>query len=127
VTYDRGRALELADALRGWRQNSARAAAEQLRDAVAEVDRLTQGQPRDSRATPQSKAPRAERSVDELDLSVRACNVLAIAEIRTLGDLIQRTEDEVRKLKGSSAKVVKEIKQELALVDLALAPRASLK
>lgn len=61
------------------------------------------------------------RSVDVLDLSVRACNVLAIAEIRTIGALTSRTDDEIMRLKNSSEKVVKEVKRELTVLGLTLA------
>ena len=60
------------------------------------------------------------RSVDELELSVRSANCLQQANIRTIGDLVQRTEAEMLKTKNFGCKSLKEIKEILAEMGLSL-------
>ncbi|RPJ49272.1 MAG: DNA-directed RNA polymerase subunit alpha [Candidatus Latescibacterota bacterium] len=50
-----------------------------------------------------------QRSVDELELSVRSSNCLQSAEIRTIGDLVQKTEAEMLKYRNFGRKSLKEI------------------
>jgi DNA-directed RNA polymerase subunit alpha len=61
-----------------------------------------------------------ERSVDELELSVRSSNCLRQAEIRTIGDLVQKTEAEMLKYRNFGRKSLKEIEDVLSLMDLSL-------
>ncbi len=49
------------------------------------------------------------RSVDELELSVRSSNCLTAASIRTIGDLVQKTEQEMLKYRNFGRKSLKEI------------------
>jgi DNA-directed RNA polymerase subunit alpha len=60
------------------------------------------------------------RSVDELELSVRSANCLQNANIRYIGDLVQRTESEMLKTKNFGRKSLKEIKEILAEMGLSL-------
>jgi DNA-directed RNA polymerase subunit alpha len=60
------------------------------------------------------------RSVDELELSVRSANCLANAEIKRIGDLVQRTESEMLKTKNFGRKSLKEIKEILSEMGLSL-------
>jgi len=60
------------------------------------------------------------RSVDELDLSVRSYNCLKNANIRTIGDLVQKTEAEMLKTKNFGRKSLSEIKELLAEMGLSL-------
>lgn len=60
------------------------------------------------------------RSVDELELSVRSANCLQNANIHYIGDLVQRTEGEMLKTKNFGRKSLKEIKEILAQMGLAL-------
>ena len=60
------------------------------------------------------------RSVDELELSVRSANCLQQANIRTIGDLVQKTEAEMLKTKNFGRKSLKEIKEFLAEMGLSL-------
>jgi len=60
------------------------------------------------------------RSVDELELSVRSANCLQQAAIRTIGDLVQKTEAEMLKTKNFGRKSLKEIKEILAEMGLSL-------
>lgn len=60
------------------------------------------------------------RSVDELELSVRAANCLQAVNIRYIGDLVQKTEQEMLKTKNFGRKSLKEIKDLLAEMGLTL-------
>lgn len=60
------------------------------------------------------------RSVDELELSVRSANCLQNANIHYIGDLVQRSEAEMLKTKNFGRKSLKEIKEILAQMGLAL-------
>lgn len=60
------------------------------------------------------------RSVDELELSVRSANCLEHAQIRTIGELVQKTEAEMLKTKNFGRKSLKEIKDILSEMGLSL-------
>src|SRR4030095_14103613 len=63
------------------------------------------------------------RNVDELELSVRASNCLKTANIRTIADLVQRTESERLKTKNFGKKSLNEIKTILGEMGLSLGMR----
>ena len=54
------------------------------------------------------------KSVDEMELSVRSYNCLKNANIRTIGELVQKTEAEMLKTKNFGRKSLNEIKEILA-------------
>jgi len=60
------------------------------------------------------------RTVDELELSVRSANCLQNANIKYIGDLVQKTEAEMLKTKNFGRKSLKEIKEILAEMGLSL-------
>lgn len=60
------------------------------------------------------------RSVNELELSVRAANCLKNANIKTIADLVQKTEMEMLKTKNFGKKSLNEIKEILAEMGLNL-------
>jgi DNA-directed RNA polymerase subunit alpha len=60
------------------------------------------------------------RPVDELELSVRSYNCLKNADIRTIRDLVQKTEPEMLKTKNFGKKSLMEIKEVLAEMGLTL-------
>jgi DNA-directed RNA polymerase subunit alpha len=60
------------------------------------------------------------RSVDELELSVRSYNCLKNANIRTIRDLVQKTESEMLKTKNFGKKSLTEIREVLAEMGLTL-------
>jgi DNA-directed RNA polymerase subunit alpha len=60
------------------------------------------------------------RSVDELELSVRSYNCLKNADIRTIGDLVTRSETEMLKTKNFGRKSLNEIKDILAEMGMSL-------
>jgi len=89
-----------------------------------------------AQATPEGAAakrdemqPRTERnenlfrSVDELELSVRASNCLKSANIRTMADLVPRTEAELLKTKNFGKKSLNEITTILGAMGLSLGMR----
>ena len=60
------------------------------------------------------------RSVDELELSVRSANCLQNANIKLIGELVQRTEAEMLKTKNFGRKSLREIKEILQTMGLTL-------
>jgi DNA-directed RNA polymerase subunit alpha len=54
-----------------------------------------------------------ETSIDDLDLSVRARNSLEAEGIRTIGDLVARSEDEMANLKNFGRTSLKEVQKKL--------------
>ncbi len=60
------------------------------------------------------------RSVEELELSVRSYNCLKNANIQTIGDLVQKTEAEMLRTKNFGRKSLNEIKEILAGLGLSL-------
>ncbi len=64
--------------------------------------------------------PNLFKSVDELELSVRSANCLQNANIRYIGELVQRSEAEMLRTKNFGRKSLNEIKQVLESMDLEL-------
>jgi DNA-directed RNA polymerase subunit alpha len=60
------------------------------------------------------------RSVNELELSVRAANCLKNAGIETIAEMVQKTESEMLKTKNFGRKSLNEIKEILAEMGLGL-------
>ena len=105
--------------------------------AVAEASRILEDHfelltnfpelgPQEEAAERAEAGPRTElnenlfRNVDELELSVRASNCLKTANIRTIADLVQRTEAELLKTKNFGKKSLNEIKTILGEMGLSL-------
>jgi len=63
------------------------------------------------------------RPVDELELSVRSANCLQNADIKFIGELVQRSEGEMLKTKNFGRKSLKEIKEILSEMGLSLGMR----
>jgi|YNPNPStandDraft_1061719.scaffolds.fasta_scaffold03779_3 DNA-directed RNA polymerase subunit alpha len=63
------------------------------------------------------------RTVDELELSVRSANCLKNANIRLIGELVQKTENEMLKTKNFGRKSLNEIKEILSEMGLSLGMR----
>jgi len=63
------------------------------------------------------------RSVDELELSVRSANCLQNANISLIGELVQKTEQDMLKTKNFGRKSLKEIKEILQQMGLSLGMR----
>jgi len=69
---------------------------------------------------PRPLNPNLFKSVDELELSVRSANCLQNANIRYIGELVQRTESEMLKTKNFGRKSLNEIKDVLGSMGLEL-------
>jgi DNA-directed RNA polymerase subunit alpha len=69
---------------------------------------------------PETLNPNLFKSVDELELSVRSANCLQNANIRFIGELVQRSESEMLKTKNFGRKSLNEIKETLASMGLTL-------
>ncbi len=81
----------------------------------------TKGEQIEEAAAPEVDPRLAEmlaKPIEELDLSVRSANCLKNANIRTLGDLVQRTEREMLSTKNFGRKSLNEIKDVLASLGL---------
>ncbi len=61
-----------------------------------------------------------EMTIEELDLSVRSFNCLKRAGINTLGELTQKTAEEMMKIRNLGKKSMEEIQQKLDELDLSL-------
>jgi DNA-directed RNA polymerase subunit alpha len=64
-----------------------------------------------------------DKSVEELELSVRSYNCLKNANIRTIRELVQKTEGEMLKTKNFGRKSLNEIKEILTAMGLSLGMR----
>jgi len=68
-------------------------------------------------------AEHLNRSVDELELSVRSYNCLKNADIKTIGELVTKSESEMLKTKNFGRKSLNEIKEILGTMGLSLGMR----
>ena len=66
------------------------------------------------------------KSVEELELSVRSYNCLKNANIKTIADLVQKTEQEMLRTKNFGRKSLNEIKEILTIMGLRLGMRVDL-
>jgi DNA-directed RNA polymerase subunit alpha len=73
-----------------------------------------------SDSKPEIRNENLNRSVEELELSVRSYNCLKNANIQTIGELVQKTEAEMLKTKNFGRKSLNEIKEILASMGLSL-------
>ena len=72
---------------------------------------------------PASSNENLDKSVEELELSVRSYNCLKNANIRTIRELVQKTEAEMLKTKNFGRKSLNEIKEILHTMGLSLGMR----
>src|SRR5712672_3581600 len=72
---------------------------------------------------PELKNENLNRSVEELELSVRSYNCLKNANIQSIGEMVQKTEAEMLKTKNFGRKSLNEIKEILAQMGLSLGMR----
>jgi formylglycine-generating enzyme required for sulfatase activity/energy-coupling factor transporter ATP-binding protein EcfA2 len=61
-----------------------------------------------------------EKNIEDLNLSVESYIILKNADIRTIGELVLKTETEMSKIKDFGSKILNEIKEILASMDLSL-------
>ena len=62
-----------------------------------------------------------EMTIEELDLSVRSFNCLKRAGINTVGDLVNKSEDDMMKVRNLGRKSLEEVEHKLAMMGLSLA------
>ncbi len=72
---------------------------------------------------PEIRNENLNRSVEELELSVRSYNCLKNANIQTIGELVQKSEAEMLKTKNFGRKSLNEIKEILTTMGLSLGMR----
>lgn len=100
-------------------------------EAIAEASRLLidhfrlvggipDGQPAASGPTDPETARLLQTPIEELELSVRPYNRLKRAGIHTIGDLVQRTEEEIANVKNFGRKSLEEVTEKLAALGLSL-------
>jgi hypothetical protein len=73
-----------------------------------------------SKAAPRFKNENLNRSVEELELTVRSYNCLKNANVQTVGELVQKTEAEMLRTKNLGRRHLNEIKKILASMGLSL-------
>jgi len=98
-------------------------AAKLLKDHMSIFIAFEEEMPREEVAVERAYDPRQEylsRSVDELELSVRAYNCLKNASIRSIGELVQRSEQDMLRTKNFGRKSLNEIKELLQRMGLTL-------
>ena len=86
-------------------------------DVIVEVDRAG------NRIWEWHAIEHLDPEIDELELSVRSMNCLQTANIKLIGDLVQRSEAEMLRTKNFGRKSLKEIKNVLAEMGLSLGMR----
>ena len=64
--------------------------------------------------------PKLSMSIEEMDLSVRSNNCLRRAGINTVGDLINKSEDDLKKVRNLGTKSLEEIIKKLVDLQLSL-------
>jgi DNA-directed RNA polymerase subunit alpha len=100
-----------------------------LEDHFALLMEFPEGAPVEDTPERDEARPRLElndnlfRNVDELELSVRASNCLKTANIRTIADLVQKSESDLLKTKNFGKKSLNEIKTILGEMGLSLGMR----
>jgi DNA-directed RNA polymerase subunit alpha len=87
---------------------------------ITDYDKLDMETEARGEEKPQIKNENLNRSVEELELSVRSYNCLKNANIQTIGELVQKTEAEMLKTKNFGRKSLNEIKEILASMGLSL-------
>ena len=70
--------------------------------------------------TEEQEDPKLAMSIEELDLSVRSNNCLRRAGINTVGDLINKSEDDLKKVRNLGTKSLEEIIKKLVDLELSL-------
>lgn len=100
-------------------------------EAIAEASRLlidhfrlvggiTEGEAASAGPTDPEMARLMQTPIEELELSVRPYNCLKRAGIHTIGDLLQRTEEEIANVKNFGRKSLEEVTEKLAALGLSL-------
>jgi DNA-directed RNA polymerase subunit alpha len=104
-----------------------REAAEILIKSLAiftEADRVEELTSRDGAGAAEAVPPAAtegdDRLIEELEIGVRAYNCLKRAGIQTIGDLVQKSESELKAIPNFGERSIEEVKESLAALGLSL-------
>ncbi|MDI3316667.1 MAG: DNA-directed RNA polymerase subunit alpha [Bacillota bacterium] len=87
-----------------------------FRGLVEQEEDLSQGEP----AEVSERDRLLERSIDELELSIRSYNCLKRAGINTIGELVAKTPEEMMKVRNLGRKSLEEVQEKLAVLGLSL-------
>ena len=68
----------------------------------------------------ETENPRLKQSIEDMDLSVRSNNCLRRAGINTVGDLVNKSKDDLKKVRNLGTKSLDEIKKKLIDMELSL-------
>jgi DNA-directed RNA polymerase subunit alpha len=101
-------------------EDAVRQAARILVEQLTVFAALDKGEPEDEQPKGQQFDPTLLRPVDDLELTVRSANCLKAESIYYIGDLIQRSENELLKTPNLGRKSLNEIKEVLATKGLTL-------
>jgi len=104
-------------------QDSIGYAAKLLKDHMAifiNFEELPESSEEPAERTMDKMGEQLNRSVEELELSVRSYNCLKNANIQTIGELVQKTEAEMLRTKNFGRKSLNEIKEILGTIGLSL-------
>ena len=101
-------------------EDAVRQAARILVEQLSVFAALDKGEPEDEQPKGQQFDPTLLRPVDDLELTVRSANCLKAESIYYIGDLIQRSENELLKTPNLGRKSLNEIKEVLAAKGLTL-------
>ena len=101
-------------------QEAVRVAARILRDQLGVFVDLEAEAVADAESTAQDLNPLRFRPIDDLELTVRSANCLKAENVYYIGDLVQRSENELMKTPNLGKKSLNEIKDALAGHELAL-------
>ena len=101
-------------------EDAVRHAARILVEQLSVFAALDQAEAEDEQPQGQQFDPTLLRPVDDLELTVRSANCLKAESIYYIGDLIQRTENELLKTPNLGRKSLNEIKEVLATKGLTL-------
>lgn len=93
-------------------------------EPVLEEETQTEvAQATDAPATPEDKATKIlDMTIEDLDLSVRSFNCLKRAGIDYVGDLVNKTEEDMMKVRNLGRKSLDEVKKKLEDIGLSLKP-----
>ena len=91
-----------------------------LNPSIRKVDVIRKTEPESIAA--RLEADKLSLAIEELEISSRATNTLKKLGIETIGDLVKKTEEDLKEAKSIGRKALKEIKEALAELGLSLAP-----
>jgi DNA-directed RNA polymerase subunit alpha len=96
---------------------------EDIPETVEEPQQVAVAAPQDAPISPEDKAAKLlTMTIEDLDLSVRSFNCLKRAGIDYVGDLVNKSEDDMMKVRNLGRKSLDEVKKKLEDIGLSLKP-----